>query len=129
MDKKPMFRVWDKNNKKFILPNIYSDNLPMINLFGEFCSSDKSINSKDFIIQENTGIKDIYLNEIYEGDIIKADTEYGESSIFQCIWHDQGCFFCFKSKNLIQDIHQYFWFIQLNKIRLIGNIFEDSHLL
>jgi len=77
------------------------------------------IDHQDYVLMQYTGLKDKNGKEIYEGDIVRHATDEG---VYKVIFEDGG----FYVKNLFeydfQTINEY-------PLEVIGNIFEDKHLL
>jgi hypothetical protein len=105
------FRAWDQFNAVFY----YSDNYK--NLFEFFKAVQKCIDGGNYIvIQEYTGLKDKKDVEIYEGDIIKAES-YLRSGVFVVIFKNG----CFSAEKFILSNYR-------NNIKIIGNIYENQEL-
>jgi len=71
-------------------------------------------------IMQFTGLLDKNGKEIYEGDIV--ENEFGKKIVK---WADGG-FYCEEEKTIMRI---YFWLLTLDKIEVIGNIYENPDLL
>lgn len=87
--------------------------------------------TKDYILQQSTGLKDKNSREIYEGDIVKRTwVKFTGSSVFDI----NDTEFITDTKIVKYDIYNGFDFIE-NEFpmgwmwEVIGNIFENSELL
>jgi len=116
------FRVWDNDSSKMY---------PVLQLFTSCGSTypkvrvdDKNENedwlfTKDFVIQQFTGLKDKNDREIYEGDIIKGPHDFGPGG-----WHERTGTIEFHKFN------GYSWeYWDIKHIEVVGNIFENPELL
>ena len=112
------FRVWDKDKKKFIVDDNWLDDDGYLTKF--------SFQT----LQQFTGLKDKNGKEIYEGDIVKAETLYNKCKIkhigeikFESATFIFGC----------DDVtDSYMTFIELFgdwDTEVIGNIYENPELL
>ena len=119
----PKFRAWDRNNNNMILP----DKLAYVNfaeeLVGEIFSENTMVGYgfSDVILMQSTGLKDTNGVEIFDGDLIQLfNGDVGKVSYNKILA---------------------FWEVQFNNGELnlndiiyfggevIGNIYEDKHLL
>ena len=88
------FRVWDAEAEKFIYFPYHESMEISINSYNpviKFKSSDKLFPWKD--IQQDTGVPDKFIHDIYEGDLISYRGEVGEvrmfAGMFLVDWPDQ----------------------------------------
>lgn len=66
------FRVYDKLDKRFHYPSRINRFHHVMTMDGKFCNLHNGDGDTDYIINQYTGVKDEFDNEIYEGDKIAA---------------------------------------------------------
>jgi len=123
------FRAWDKKEKKWTLPVIvYSGNTTLIEPYKY--RKDTKGNLIEVELIQYTGLKDKNGKEIYEGDIVIGKVNYqGKDLIIKGAieWLDRIPAF------ILHDIYQIrttgFTLGVINKLKIIGNIYENPELL
>ncbi len=78
---------------------------------------------EDGKVMQVTGLKDIYKNEIYEGDIVEVFNTYKEEYFKGAVQYKNGSFYIQKD-----DLTSHYRWINY-EIKVIGNIFETPQLL
>ena len=127
MSRQIKFRVWDKTVSKFLFPWVNGCR------FGEkvslaFCDFPWEIgelkDSNRFIIGEYTGLKDKNGREIYEGDILEDENSF----TYEVFWLDTNASFELAEKQEKLDGYNspVFHWRSMNRLRVIGNIFENA---
>ena len=134
MSREIKFRVWHKNEKRWLDP--WAEEDPMLSLkdCGEGCEvflyerdsgdwSNQNCLMKDVVIQQYTGLKDNNDQEIYEGDILlwEAGWMYPEMN-GEIQWIENGYHF-------VQPEYDVKWLItrkSLSTAKIIGNINEPN---
>ena len=126
------FRVWHKNEKRWLDP--WAEEDPMLSLkdCGEGCEvflyerdsgdwSNKNCLMKDIVIQQYTGLKDSNGVEIYEGDLLLSAFCRDEENPVEVSWGDKNNGWNVNHRNgqegPLLKIHQ-------QSYEVVGNIFE-----
>ena len=115
----PKFRAWDKDSQKMNgNVEIYINKDKTIEVR---CKDDKTI------VMQFTGLKDKNSKEIYEGDIVKFTLTDGFSYVvdeYGVVEYKSGNFY------ILNGLDEYIASdINTNKIKIVGNIYENPELL
>lgn len=120
-----IFRVWDKEEKKFVDYPVYFN---LINSevvtelwYGYQIQVEEAIQDSNYIVQQSTGLFDKNGKEIFEGDILKV--EYGD-----LLGETRETLII--AKNPFEYSMEEAKFLDFSYIvEIIGNKFEHPHLL
>lgn len=140
------FNIWDNKEKKMskdVLCDIAEhDNWDNEISCWSVCYDAKKIyEEKRFIWLQYTGLKDKNGNEIYEGDIMEGEHMAGFNfprmhyAKGQIVFGEYGGFVLkckHKGNELAKDISKRYFYLSMKNIKhfeVIGNIYQDSHLL
>ena len=105
------FRSWDKHLVKMEEDICINENGEVIYFeYGEYVAT------TDDIVMQFTGLKDKNGIQIYEGDVVRADGEYGDGLIGE-IYYKNGCF-------MLQEHALY----QIYNAEVIGNVYKNREL-
>lgn len=119
------FRAWNTETNKMII------NLKEMGVFA--LQSTYSIDeflviptNEKYPLMQYTGLKDKSNKEIYEGDLLKVELDwgYGLAKIIVEIYFKDGCF---RAKAL--NSHEDILLVELPYFKIIRNIYENSELL
>ena len=131
------FRAWDKQHKEMTMVNTLSFNLSTMNRNEEYrlnyiiefkLGSLVRQDGENMILMQYIGLKDGHGKEIYEGDIVKADSSYhiwggAKLKVFygEVKFEPERGYYCvFKDTNRTD--------IDKNHIEVIGNIYQNPEL-
>jgi len=130
MNREMKFRVWDKEDKKYVSPShiaINGNGILLITNSGmylDFKNEHYAHLSQKYIVQQYTGCYDKNHTPIYEGDIVKVYSEEFENENFTGkVIFDEGSFLTWINKNDIRGV----W--SGDDIEVIGNIMKNPELL
>lgn len=120
------FRAWDKEEEKMWMPEDEGNEIGFIANFAKGTIDLWDIEQQrniDCEIMQCTGLKDSYGTEIYEGDIIKHESEW-DWVIGTVEWlNDFGCWYVCGIENGLGDL------ILNGELEVIGNIYENHEIL
>lgn len=131
MEREIKFRFWHLKDEKMIdwiwitqnAWNSYRGDTPISLLF-DFLTVKKD----DVIIQQFTGLKDKNGNEIYEGDVLGGyakEHPCGEY-ISYVVWNNEKAEWYLNKSYISGQRNLWRW---VNKMEIIGNIYEHSNLI
>lgn len=114
------FEVWDTH-----LKTMQKD----AHLYHEFI---RYLSDDRYIKRQYTGLKDKKGKEIYDGDIVKYTTINSALVNEECIAYIDWCTWSFALFKKYKGERNYFTILDKicsNKIEVIGNIYQDKHLI
>ncbi len=120
------FRAWHKEKKCWLdTVHVYGDSSwsgSIIEPRGEIDGYDE----RECELMQYTGLKDKNGKEIYEGDIIKSCNQYIENITASVMWNDNCARFVIDSESPMMN---FIYGANLNRLEVIGNIYENPELL
>jgi len=117
------YRVWCKNFKEWEKDEILTDKFG--NIFHCGKTGMRIVSPDSHVIQQFTGLKDKNNKEVYDGDIIKQNSHFGE--ILVCQYREKFGMWTFRIRNDGDSFHFHYW--ELKEFEVVGNIFENSELI
>ena len=121
------FRVWDKENKKFLHDLSFDISYSGSLILSCGIEGKKYINPNDnnrYILIQCTGLKDKNGKLIYEGDLVKDITL---NRIFEVGY--KKCAFYLENEEHIGYFHELATAYSEKRLEVIGNIYENKELL
>jgi len=135
MSRELKFRVWDKEDKKYVSPShiaINGNGILLITNSGmylDFKNEHYAHLSQKYIVQQWTGCYDKNGTPIYEGDILAADHDGGEGEAnIGVVYFAAGTFMIDGDGPFFDHVYGHSPDI-LDNHTVIGNIFENHELL
>ncbi|WP_157820874.1 YopX family protein [Macrococcoides caseolyticum] len=111
----PKFRIFDKKKKRFLDDFTMEIDRYGISVLDEF---NYVVDEDDRVLMQSTGLNDMNVKEIFEGDIVKYWENIGYIEFYQgswvINWNDGSLFDLYDNEN---------------NLEVLGNIHEHSHLL
>jgi uncharacterized phage protein (TIGR01671 family) len=117
------FRVWHKISKEWEGYIGLNQIIPHTSL---------EYTEDDLVFQQYTGLKDKKKNDIYEGDIVEGETEdtFFNHLVVEYKSDYGGYAFVYYLDGLNNNKIKFeYWFKQLKKLKIVGNIFQNPELL
>lgn len=112
------FRAWDTEYNRMTQP------------YASWPKGELLVNGgyKDLILMQCTGLRDSEGTLIWEGDVIEIVEDEDKGSIYSIRWCTPGGGFEFSLPDGTE-VHQHFTRYDAEGLKVIGNIYEHSHLL
>lgn len=122
------FRVWDKLEKRFILPDKGYQGHYVLDLNGRFHNLGNGSGGDDYVVQQYIGVDDKNKNPIYEGDIVNF--QYRDEGLYHGVVDYDDMYAGYSvQKSLAFFGNMQIIFQQSEDLTVVGNIFENPELL
>lgn len=132
MNRQLKFRAWDKEN----LGMLTHEEIDQFDKDGVAHWMDiiQHNNKEGFDVMQFIGVSDMSRKDIYEGDIVEVKKNGEDTFTGEVKWNNQSAGFYFISGNRFIEINSCGQscgenFHQLDNVKVIGNIYENSELL
>lgn len=117
-------RAWDKSFRRMIYNIFFFWKENTITVYELHKDASKSyLPNSHIVLEQCTGLKDKNGKLIYEGDIVKLDSEQSDIHIAKVIYRN-GCFYL-SAKKWVSPFN----FLKPRRWKIIGNIHENQELL
>lgn len=118
------FRVWDKLEKRFILPDKGYQGHYVLDLNGRFHNLQNGSGGDDYVVQQYIGVDDKNKNPIYEGDIVNF--QYRDEGLYHGVVDYDDMYAGYSvQKSLAFFGNMQITFHNSAELTVIGNIFEN----
>ena len=125
------FKLWDKTQKRIILPLSFSINATgEIKILNDFGSTKWFDYENDYVLIQCTGLRDKNGKLIYEGDIVKFN--YDTDEIIAVVsWDDNDgqIGYYLNTTDYLKDKYVTDYDFYKNDYEILGNIYENPELL
>jgi hypothetical protein len=126
MNRSLKFRVWDKLEQRFILPDVGYQGHYTLSLNGRFNNLQNGSGGDEHVVQQFTGLRDKNKKEIYEGDIFESSNP---SYKWGPVEFGEGRFYCNLKGARIFTLEELCEDFEYQVPEIVGNIFENPELL
>ena len=105
MSREFIYRIWGIKEKKYVMTaSLYED--------AEFMPLNEYFKRENYIIQEYTGLKDVNLNRIFEGDLLEFTARYKQKGNVPVVYYG-GSYGCIITDD--SDFKEFWDFLKVRK--------------